>query len=200
MTVTGEAPLGFKLDGRGKRKASSAERSELYLRSGGFCEYCEAPLNGSWEVEHAYPDDVDTLLYAACSVCNRSKGARKLDTWAQLHADDWWIYEQRDEWDGIYRIFLTDEIDYDMPRQIRVVVVRAYEKTFQRLRRLYKMDPTFGTPDRSKAIAQRLAHLVLPRAPIKDDVMRRELTEMVSEMDRRGWTGDDEADEENDLD
>jgi len=61
----------------------SRRRREVFLRSGGCCHYCTAPLrlDGEWHVEHSFPralggTDVAINLVAACAPCNLAKGAR----------------------------------------------------------------------------------------------------------------------------
>lgn len=195
------APTGtshVRLDRRGKRKANTAERSELYLRSGGCCEYCGDPLRGMWEVEHAYPDEVDTPLFAACTTCNRSKGARRLDVWAQEHAHDYWLLGQRAEWEGMYALLCTDEYaDWEVPRALQQVLRRAYAPTIRQVERLWKLRPTFNTPDRSKEITERLGHLISPYAPIVNETMWAEMQALFKLLEERGFAdrgeeGDDE--------
>lgn len=63
----------------------------IYRRTGGRCHLCYSKLTlkhygrigiaGCWEIEHSIPrakggTDRKNNLYAACVVCNRSKGAR----------------------------------------------------------------------------------------------------------------------------
>lgn len=71
-----------------RRRFNTAERQQLFLRSGGNCEKCDAPLLKSWHADHVIPfsqggSTVISNAQALCPACNLKKGDKcmKVPDW-----------------------------------------------------------------------------------------------------------------------
>ncbi len=86
------AAWGAAYYGRSKGAEGTHTRDEvwqMYEDQGGLCAYCEAPLFGTFDLDHMMPlvrggRDDWTNLAATCPACNRSKGRRSAEEFFSL--------------------------------------------------------------------------------------------------------------------